>query len=62
MKIPEDYDDHSNLTPAVVKSIAVVTAFVAVILVLVLALNDKGRKNSKTTKCMRRRSRFPRWW
>ena len=46
MKIPEDYDDHSNLTPAVVKSIAVVTAFVAVILVLVLALNDKGRKNS----------------
>lgn len=45
MKIPEDYNDHSNLTPAVVKSIAVVTAFVAVILVLVLLVNDSGRRD-----------------
>ena len=45
MKIPEDYDDHSNLTPAVVKSIAVVTVFVAVILVLVLLLNGNDRKD-----------------
>lgn len=44
MRMPEDYDDRSGLTPSVARAIVVVTAFVAVILVTVLLLNDSGRK------------------
>lgn len=44
MKIPEDFDDRSGLTPAVAKAIATVTVFVALILITVLLLNDNSRK------------------
>lgn len=45
MKMPEDFDDHSNLTPTVVMAILAVTFFVALILVLVLLFNKSGRNN-----------------
>lgn len=40
MRLPEDYDDRSGLTPTVVAAIVAVTLFVAVILVVVLLLNN----------------------
>lgn len=45
MKMPDDFDDHSNLTPTVVMAILAVTFFVALILVLVLLFNKSGRNN-----------------
>ena len=39
MRLPENNDDHSGLTPAVISAIAVVTLFVAAVLVVVLLLN-----------------------
>ncbi len=35
MRLPDDYDDRSGLTPTVVSAIVAVTMFVAVILVVV---------------------------
>lgn len=44
MKLPEDYNDQTGLTPTVVSAIVAVTLFVAVILGVVLILNS--RQNS----------------
>lgn len=46
MKMSEDFDDHSSLAPTVVMSILAVTLFVALILVMVLFMNDKPRSQS----------------
>ena len=40
MKLSEDFDDHSGMTPAVIMTIVAVTAFVGAILILVLLLNN----------------------
>lgn len=45
MQLPDDYEEHSGLTPTVVTAIVGVTLFVAAILVLVLIMN---RQNTKT--------------
>lgn len=45
MQLPDDYEEHSGLTPTVVTAIVGVTLFVAAILVLVLMMN---RQNTKT--------------
>lgn len=42
MKMPNDFDDNSNMTLTVVMSIVAVSAFVAVILLTVLLLNQKS--------------------
>lgn len=42
VRIPDDFEDRSNLTPTVVTTIMAVSAFVAAILVMVLLMN--GRK------------------
>mgnify|MGYP002511277758 CR=1 FL=1 len=52
MKMPDDFDDHSSLGPTVMMSILAVTAFVAVILVMVLFLNHKP-KNSTAASASR---------
>ena len=52
MKMPDDFDDHSSLAPTVMMSILAVTAFVAVILVMVLFLNHKP-KNSTAASASR---------
>lgn len=41
MHLPDDYEEHSGLTPAVVTAIVAVTLFVAAILVVVLLMNHK---------------------
>ncbi len=46
MRLPEDYDEHSKLTPTVVSAIVAVTLFVAVILVVVLLMNNQSRLNA----------------
>ena len=43
MRLPDDYDDHSGLTPTVVSAIVAVTLFVAAILVMVLMMNNNQR-------------------
>lgn len=48
MRMPEDFDDRSNFTPSVIKAMALVTAFVALILILVLILNHNGGKRNDT--------------
>jgi len=47
MRLPDDYDDRSGLTPTVVSAIVAVTMFVAVIFVVVLLINhdDRGSGN-----------------
>lgn len=45
MKLQDDFEDRSGMTPTVIMTIIAVTAFVAVILVLVLLLNDGKRPN-----------------
>lgn len=40
MRMPDDYEDRSSLTPTVLVAIAAVSIFVAIILVLVLLLNN----------------------
>lgn len=47
MKLPEDYDERSGMTPAVVMAIVAVTFFVAAILVIVLMLNHDGNTGSR---------------
>ncbi len=46
MKMPEDFDDRSSLAPTVMMSILAVTAFVALILVAMLFLNQKPKNSS----------------
>lgn len=48
MRLPEEHDDHSGLTPTVVSAIVAVTLFVGVILGAVLLLNQQKppRKNT----------------
>lgn len=41
MQLPDDYEEHSGLTPTVVSAILAVTLFVAAILVVVLLMNDQ---------------------
>lgn len=43
MRLPEDYEERSGMTPAVVMSIVAVTLFVGVILVLVLLMNSNNK-------------------
>ena len=45
MRLPDDYDDRSGLTPTVMSAIVAVTFFVAVILVVVLMMNNDHRGN-----------------
>ena len=50
MKLPEDYEEHSGMSPVVVMSIIAVTLLVAVILMVVLLMNDnKNSRNRQTT-------------
>lgn len=42
MKLREDFDDRSGMTPTVVMTIVAVTVFIAIILVIVLLVNSKG--------------------
>lgn len=44
--MPEDFDDHSSLTPTVVTTIMAVSAFVAAILVMVLVMNSNRGGNA----------------
>lgn len=44
MKLQDDFEDRSGMTPTVVMTIIAVTVFVVVILMLVLLLNDGGTK------------------
>lgn len=41
MRLPNDYDEHSGLTPTIVSAIVAVTTCVAVILIVVLVMNAK---------------------
>lgn len=50
MKMPDDFDDHSSMTPTVVMSIVAVSAFVAVILLLVLLLNNQNQGNNSQSQ------------
>jgi len=43
MRLPEDYEEHSELTPTVMITIVVATFFVAAILVVVLLMNRQSR-------------------
>ena len=44
MRLRDDFDDHSGMTPTVVMTIVAVTVFVAVILVVVLIMNNGKRR------------------
>lgn len=44
MRLRDDFDDHSGMTPTVVMTIVAVTVFVAVILVVVLIMNNGQRR------------------
>ncbi|MCM1027866.1 MAG: glycoside hydrolase family 25 protein [Roseburia sp.] len=44
MRLRDDYEDHSGMTPTVVMTVVAVTLFVAAILVIVLLMNS-GKKN-----------------
>lgn len=46
MHLPNDYDEHSGLTPTVVTAIVAVTLFVAAILILVLMMNRQEPKKA----------------
>lgn len=52
MKLHDDYNDHSGMTPTVVMTIVAVTAFIAIILVIVLLANNTGgsRRNKNTAQ------------
>lgn len=45
MRLPDDYDDRSGLTPTVVSAIVAVTLFVAIILAVVLMMNNDHKGN-----------------
>ena len=46
MRLPEDYDDHSSMTPTVIMTIVAVTAFVGAILIMVLMMNNDTKNGS----------------
>lgn len=46
MKLHDDFDEHSGMTPTVVMTIVAVTVFIAIILIVVLMTNS-GRKSSR---------------
>lgn len=50
MKMPNDFDDNSNMTLTVVMSIVAVSAFVAVILLTVLLLNQKSTTSARRSQ------------
>lgn len=50
MKMPDDYDDNSNMTLTVIMSIVAVSAFVGVILLTVLLLNQKSASSARQTQ------------
>ena len=50
MKMPDDFDDNSNMTLTVIMSIVAVSAFVAVILLTVLLLNQKNTQAQRRTQ------------
>lgn len=52
MRLPDDYDDRSGLTPTVISAIVAVTLFVAAILVVVLVMNNdhRGSGNSNVAQ------------
>lgn len=41
MRLPNDYDEHSQLTPSIISAVVAVTMFVAMILIVVLMMNAK---------------------
>lgn len=45
MRLPDDYEDQSKMTPTVVSAIVAVTLFVTFILIVVLLLNNNRRPN-----------------
>ena len=47
MRLPEEHDDHSGLTPTVVSAIVAVTLFVGVILVAVLLMNGSSGRSKR---------------
>lgn len=47
MKLPEDYEEHSGMSPTVAMSIVAVTLLVAVILMVVLLMNDNKADSQK---------------
>ncbi|MDE7354287.1 MAG: glycoside hydrolase family 25 protein [Acetatifactor sp.] len=47
MRLPEDYDDHSSMTPTVVMTIVAVTAFVGAILIMVLLMNNDTKSGNR---------------
>lgn len=49
MRLPEDFDERTSMTPAVIATMIAVTAFVAVILVAVLMLNNRIGSRPKQT-------------
>lgn len=46
MRLPDDYEEHSGMTPTVITTIVAVTLFVGLILVVVLLMN--GKQNQRT--------------
>lgn len=48
MRLPDEYDDHNNMTPTVVTAIVAVAMFVGVILVVVLLMNRKENSTHTT--------------
>ena len=53
MKLPDDFDQHSGMTPTVVMTIVIVTLFVAAILAAVLLMNrggDNGQRRADMGK------------
>lgn len=49
MQLPDDYEEHSGLTPTVVTAIVGVTLFVAAILILVLMMNRQDTKTDSSS-------------
>ncbi|MCR5755077.1 MAG: hypothetical protein K6G30_09745, partial [Acetatifactor sp.] len=49
MRLPDDFDDHSELSPTVVVTIVAVTIFVAAILIAVLMMNRQVKPTSTKT-------------
>ena len=48
MKLPEDYNDKSGLTPVIVSTIVAVSMFVLVLLVVVLFINHRQNPPRRT--------------
>ncbi len=46
MQLPDDYEDHSGITPTVISAVMAVTLFVGTILVIVLLMNNQDGNNS----------------